>query len=74
VFGAPVGVPFAVPLLGALDGVCDQVAGVGVEVAERPEDGGVGVVGGQPDGLAAVGAVAADRSSTAVPALRAPRY
>src|SRR5207249_11098173 len=37
VFGAPVGVPVAVPLLGPGDGVCDEVAGVGVEVVERLE-------------------------------------
>lgn len=56
--GTPVCVAVAVVLLGAGDGVGDQVGGVGVEVAEGLQDGGVGVVGGQAGCLAAVGAVA----------------
>ena len=58
VLGAPVGVSVAVACAGAGDRVGDQVTGLGVEVAEGLQDGGVGLVGGQPGGLAAVGAVA----------------
>jgi hypothetical protein len=43
---------------GAGDGVGDEGRGLGVEVGEGAEDGGVGVVGGQAGGVAAVGAVA----------------
>ncbi|HXW88602.1 MAG TPA: hypothetical protein VEJ42_10095 [Streptosporangiaceae bacterium] len=58
VLGALAGVPVAVTLLCLGDGVVDEAGGVGVEVAQCLEDGGVGFVGGQPRGRAAVGAVA----------------
>jgi hypothetical protein len=50
VFGVLVGVAVAVAGLGAGDGVGDEVAGLGVEVAEGLEYGGVGLVGGQAGG------------------------
>lgn len=40
------GVPVAMPLAGPGDRVGDDGGGVGVEVAQRLQDGGVGFVGG----------------------------
>ncbi|MEU5552858.1 hypothetical protein ABZ738_24080 [Micromonospora sp. NPDC047793] len=57
-FGVSVGVGVVELLAGFGDDLVQDGVGVGVEVVQGLQDGGVGGVGGEPDSVAAGGAVA----------------